>query len=353
LNDTVFSDSIIGPDDPSKASEKGEQPALPTTSIVGIAVGGAVVLLAIAGFFFVRHRKQRNRRLRLEGSPSLGSRSRRLGNHHRASSLSFRCQTHLTPRSPAFFPNQSESTIEEEKEYKNINPHLALGSHPVTPESPASNKTSAAAWQQQNRASYSTIPSFSRPALGPLPLRNITTTGPTIPDNVYHSTSPKASRFSPLEETPISTTSTKSTAQLLPLRPYNPADYGVGGWHTGVESSSSSSPSSHIITSPTSGSTASPLLSRAWEQNQSLNQSGMSPIWERPQQQQQQQQRRESASSSSRVVKAAGRIGGIPLSPGKKRGSASEPGTGSPTESKQFNMNFPAPPSPGARWGRA
>jgi len=344
LNDTVFSDSVIGPDDSSNASNKDDQPALPTTSIVGIAVGAVVVLLAIAGFFFVRHRKQRKRRLRLEGGPSLGSRSRRRTNHHRASSLSFRCQTHLTPRSPAFFPNQSETTIEEEKEH-NINPHLALGSHPVTPESPASNKPSAAAWQKQLPL-YPTVPSFSRPASGALPLRNIniTTTGPTVPNNVYHSTSPKASRFSPLEETPISTTSTKSTAQLLPLRPYNPAEYGVGGWHTGVEGSSSSS---SYITSPTSGSTTSPLLSRAWEQNQNQNPTGMSPIWERPQQQQQ----RESSASSSRVVKVAGRIGGIPLSPGKKRRSTSE--TGSPTESKQFNMNFPAPPSPGARWGRS
>ncbi|KAI3321775.1 hypothetical protein HD806DRAFT_536869 [Xylariaceae sp. AK1471] len=326
LNDTVFSSTIISAIDTASKTSKDNKPALPTTSIVGIAVGAAVIILAVAGFFFVRYRKRRNQRLRLEGDTSIGGSSRR-GHHRPASSLSFRCQTHLTPRSPAFFPSHSDATIEEEKGYSN--PNLALGSHPAAPGSPTS-RTSQTSWQPQ--PSYSTIPSFSRPGSTQRPLRNISITTPTVPENVHYSTSPKASRFSPLEETPISTTSTKSTAQLLPLRPYNPAEYGVSSPHLGSSADGS-------YTSPTSGTTASPLLSRLWEQNQKQNQDSMSPIWEMPQ--------REITAARPKAAAALERIG-VPPSPGKKRVSKS----GSPIESKQINMSFPGPPSPGARWGR-
>ncbi|KAI8633276.1 hypothetical protein F5Y19DRAFT_295210 [Xylariaceae sp. FL1651] len=320
LNDTVFSVTEISAIDPATKSAKKDQSALPTTSIVGIVVGAIVVILAVVGFFFVRHRKRRNRRLRLEGTVPTGSSSRR-GQHRPASSLSFRCQTHLTPRSPSFFPNQSDSTIEEEeKGYSD--PHLALGSHPVTSGSLASNASAATRWPETTTSS---LPSFSRPGIAPRPLRNITTTAPTIPDNVHYSTSPKASRFSPLDETPISTTSTKSTAQLLPLRPYNPAEYGVSSPYL-------SSSADNSYTSPTSGSTASPLLSRVWEQTQKQNQGTMAPIWETPQ--------REISVVGPRVTSALERIG-VPPSPGKRRVSK----TGSPVESQQINMSFPAPPS--------
>ncbi|KAI0392652.1 hypothetical protein F5Y17DRAFT_435733 [Xylariaceae sp. FL0594] len=380
LNATVFSSSVIGAEDPSSRKEGNSQPALPTTSIVGIAVGAGVVLLAIALFFYVRHRKQRRRSLRLEVGESMGgsimSNGKSLGRgrrHHRASSLSFRCQTHLTPRSPAFFTTGDEIGDEEKKEYypvdPNINPHLALGSHPVTPEShpgsSASVTTKPSAWQQYQQKQETPYSSTQSPYSRPLPLRSManinttttTTTTPTVrvPDNVYQyqSTSPRSasSRFSPLDErereTPISTTSTKSTAQLLPkLRPYNPAEYGVTGWNTGEEASAYNENNASTVStfiSPTSAaSTASPLLSsgRAWEQQQqNQSQGGMSPIWERP--------RREWESSSS--LRGALRV---PLSPGKKRNKMTGQ-TGSPTEVKHIdNTKFPAPPSPRARWGQ-
>lgn len=321
LSDTVFSETRIHAVNPT-SKESEAQTALPITTIVGIAVGALVAVLAVAGFFFVWGRKRRNRRLRLEGGGGKGAGSRP-GRHRRTSSLSFRCQTHLTPRSPAFFSDQPDSAIEE-KSYSG--PHTALGSHPIAPTSPVSG-TSRMSWQQQPLVSP-----FTRPRFAPRPLRNISTTAPTVPDNVHYSTSPKASQFSPRDETPNSTTSTISTAQLLPLRAYNPAEYGVSSPHLG-------SPAEGAYTSPVSGSTASPLLSRVWDRQ---NQDSMPPIWEAPQRQ---------TVVNVRPNKAGGALEriGIPLSPGKKRLS----NTGSPVESKEINTIFPGPPSPAARWRRS
>lgn len=320
LSDTVFSNTVINAIDPATNASEDNQPTLSIAAIVGIAVGALVVILAIAGFFFVRHRRRRNRRLLLEGGVSRKNSPRR--GHRPASSLSFRCQARLTPRTPAFFPNESDSTVEEEKSDNN-NPHLALGSHPINPQSSASG-TSPASQQQQP-----TTPSFTRPRQAPVPLQSISTKAPTVPDTVHYSTSPRASRFSPHEE-PSSTTSTRSTAQLLPLRPYNPAEYGVSSPHIGSSANGS-------YTSPISGSTTSPLMSRLWEKQ---NQDAMSPVWEMP-------VRETLVTTRPKTAGALERIG-IPLSPGKKRIS----NTGSPVESQEINITFPGPPSPGARWGR-
>ncbi|KAI0434753.1 hypothetical protein F5Y09DRAFT_216951 [Xylaria sp. FL1042] len=305
LSDSIFSTTTISATESSSKASKDTQANIPTTTIVGIAVGASVVVLAIAGLSFVCYRKRRNRRLRLEG----GRRA--------TSPLSFRCQAQ-TPRSPFFFQNQSNPQSEEEKGCSD--PRLALGSHRVNTESPVS-KVSSAPWQSQ-----STISSFSRPRSAQRTLQNISTTAPAVPDSVHYSTSPKASRFSPHEETPVSTTSTRSTAHLLPLRAYNPAEYGVSSPHLGSSIDGS-------FTSPTSGSTTSPLLSRLWEKQ---NPDSMSPIWEMPQ--------RETVVSTR--PKTLERIR-VPSSPSKKRVSS-----GSPVESTQINMIFPGPPSPGARWGR-
>ncbi|KAI0868895.1 hypothetical protein GGS24DRAFT_190267 [Hypoxylon argillaceum] len=347
LSDTVFSATQINAVDTGSSASKGKQSALPTTTIVGIAVGAAVVILAIAGFFFVRHRKRRNRRLRLEGDTPQGSGLGR--GQHRASELSFRCQTHLTPRSPAF-PNHSSTTIEEEEQEKSYsNPHLALGSHPITLSSPILSKSTSppTSWEPQSRPQ-----SFCRPRPAPQPLQNISvTTAPAFPEHVHYSTSPRGSRFSPRDETPTSTTSTRSTAQLLPLRPYNPAEYGVvASPHVGSPGTPAEGGTAYG--SPVSASTASPLLSRLWEGKQGAQgQEGMAPIWEMPQQQQQ----RESALGVGGGGVAARRGGGalermgVPLSPGRRKGVVS----GSPVESTEINTVFPGPPpSPGSRWRR-
>ncbi|KAL7625222.1 hypothetical protein AAE478_004437 [Parahypoxylon ruwenzoriense] len=307
LSDTVFSKTMITAVDPTAAeTTEDNPPVLSVTQIVGIAVGAVVVILAIAGFFFVRYRKQRNRRLLLGGTkPStLGqTRSRR----RPASPLSFQCQTHLSPRSPAFFPNPSNSTIEEEKLHSD--PYSALGSHPVYPESRMSKQ-----FARQAKNSSPVLKSFPRADNRTLPLRNIATAIPTIPDNVHHSTSPKAAFFSPVDE-PASTTSTKSTAQLLPLRQYNPAEYAVMSPQVGSNLEST-------FSSPTSGSTASPLLSRAWDQR--------TPTWDPPPR----------VSSRPTVAEAMNKVSAVVGGKGRRVSN-----NGSPVEIQQINVNFPAPPT--------
>ncbi|KAI2641519.1 hypothetical protein GGS26DRAFT_585909 [Hypomontagnella submonticulosa] len=296
LNDTVFSTTTISSVDPATeqtTEDKGSTLSIP--QIAGIAAGAVIAVLAVAGFLFVRCRKQRNRRLLLgdiKTSPTGSKRSR----HRPASSLSFRCQTHLTPRSPSFFPNPADGTIEEEKPY--TGPFSALSSHPVSqPSSPESPRKST--WQAQSKM---------------LPLHTIATAIPTIPDNVHYSTSPKAAFFSPTDE-PASTTSTRSTAQLLPLRQYNPAEYGVSSPQIGASPDGT-------FSSPISGSTGSPLLSRAWERG--------TPTWDLPPR----------SSSRPSGVGAWERVAaGVA---GKNRRTSN---TGSPVETTQINFNFPPPPT--------
>ncbi|KAF2970335.1 hypothetical protein GQX73_g3218 [Xylaria multiplex] len=318
LSDSVFSTTRINAVDSTSKALEDNQSALPITTIVGIAVGALVVVLATAGFFFVRHRKRRNRRVRLKSSRGDNPE----GSHRRATSpLSFRCQTHLTPRSPVF-PNQSDSQIEEEKPY--YNPYAALGSYPIAPESSIS-KASLASCQPQ-----STFPSFLLPRSALQSLQIISTITPTVPDNIHYPTSPKASQFSPRDETPVSTTSSRSTALLLPLRAYNPAEYSVSSPHL-------DNTVDGLYTSPTSGSATSPLLSRLWDKQ---NRDSRSTVWETP-------QRVTFISTRPKVDGGLERIR-VPRSPGKKRIS----NTGGPIESTQINMSFPGPPNPGPRWGR-
>ncbi|OTA67282.1 hypothetical protein K449DRAFT_390004 [Hypoxylon sp. EC38] len=305
LNDTVFSQTRISAIDPNTGKTTDDKgPTLSIPQIAGIAVGTAVVILALVGFLFVHIRKRRNRRLIL-GDIKASAAGQKKSRHRPASSLSFRCQTHLTPRSPSFFPNPSDSTIEEEKSY--VGPFSALGSHPISPESPRQ-----AAWRAQNGLPGLNPTSWSGSKA--LPLHNIATAIPTIPGNVHYSASPKAAFFSPTDE-PASTTSTKSTAQLLPLRQYNPAEYGISSPQIGASPDGT-------FSSPTSGTTTSPLLSRAWEQKTST--------WDLPPR----------SSSKPAGVGAWERVAaGVA---GKNRRTSN---TGSPVETKQINFNFPPPPT--------
>jgi hypothetical protein len=305
LNGTVFSPTLIGAISPTSSAVPSSSHTVPTSTVVGIVVGAIVIILAVAGFFFVRHRKQRNRRMRLEGSPRLNGPKR---SHHRpASSLSFRCQAHLSPRSPAFFPSASAPVIHEEKSYSDHNTALGLGA--VSLESPVSKP---AIWPP--KTGFKSERSVRGTGNFNVPLHNIATTGPTVPSEVYYSTSPRAKGFSPIDElvTPASTTSTKSTSQLLPVKPYNPAEYGVTIPQMGAGPEAT-------YTSPISGSTASPLISRTWDQK--------IPIWDKP---------LPPRVSSRPVVSVVSAFGG-----GKGKGVG---GTGSPTESKDINTSFPGPP---------
>ncbi|KAI1799953.1 hypothetical protein F4811DRAFT_60448 [Daldinia bambusicola] len=300
LNDTVFSKTRVSSVDPSiENSDNDNQSALSITQIVGIAVGAVVLVLAIAGFLFIRCRRRRNRRLLL-GDIKASVMAQKRNRHRTASTLSFRCQAHLTPRSPAFFSNPTEGTIEEEKPY--TGPYSALTSHPTYPEAP-----------KQARDNNIGLGSFSRADGKVIPLHNITTAIPAIPSNVHYSISPKAAFFSPTDE-PASTTSTKSTSQLLPLRQYNPAEYTDNSPQMGTNPYT-------VFNSPTSGSTASPLISRAWERG--------TPTWDAP------------PRSSSRPTGGAWERVAAGIAAKNRRTS----NTGSPVETTQINFNFPPPPT--------
>ncbi|KAI1266610.1 hypothetical protein F5Y18DRAFT_382030 [Xylariaceae sp. FL1019] len=314
LNGTVFSDTRVeATDTSSESSEK--QLSLSTAAIVGIAIGIVAVVGTIAGISFVCYRKRQNRR------HLVGFESNSKGGHHRpGSSLSFRCQTHLTPRTSAY-PDLSQSMIEEEKDY--ASPYPAIGSHPPAAHSSTSMRMSPD-WepQPQPQPLKSKTPSFSRPGPKLRSLQTTSTITPTMPEKVHYSTSPKQSHFSPQAETPLSTTSNNSTSQLLPLRPYVPSEYGYSSPQIGSTDNGS-------FSTPTSATTSSPLLSHRWErQNQ------MSPVWEAP-------QREREAGSTGRVAGALERMG-VPPSPGKGRRVSN---TGSPVESKEINVYFSAPPT--------
>ncbi|ETS79778.1 hypothetical protein PFICI_09631 [Pestalotiopsis fici W106-1] len=313
LDGTVFSTTEISIKDPSASGDDSDsQSALSTPTIVGIAIGVVAVLLAVAGFLFVRLRKRRNRRVRL-GGPSTTSSAKR-GKHRPASSLSFRCQTHLSPRSPTFFSGPSETAGQDEKRF-------ASPIHTTNPNTFASETTSSkwSGWEPKPAAESGHGSRRTGPSL---PLYNITTAAPTVPSGVYYSTSPKSKSFSPIDDmtTPASTTSTKSTSQLLPLRPYNPAEYGISAPQMGTVPETT-------YPSPISGSTASPLISRAWDQR--------NPVWDSP---------LPARSTSKSAIAKVNVLGG---SKGRRMGS----GTGSPIESREINTKFPAPPSP-KRFGR-
>lgn len=308
LNGTIFSTTAITAVDPSASAAAADAHAeLPTTTVVGIAVGAIVILLAIAGFIFVRCRARRNRSVRLGGSPNANTPKR--SKHRPASSLSFRCQTHLSPRSPAFFSGPTETTIHEEKTFTTPQPTFTTGH--TSPELSASHFSS---WKpkpgfKSERGTRGNGPS--------LPLYSISTAAPAIPAGVYHSTSPKSRTFSPTDDmtTPASTTSTKSTSHLLPLKPYNPAEYGMSVPQMGTVPEAT-------YGSPTSASTSSPLISRAWDQK--------IPTWDKP------LPPRGTSRPAINVVNVLGKSK-------EKRVSSN---TGSPVETKEISVKFPGPPSP-------
>ncbi|KAI0024471.1 hypothetical protein F4780DRAFT_603265 [Xylariomycetidae sp. FL0641] len=275
LNDTVFSATMIGAVDPQdQHNADGSDSVISTGQIVGIVAGVLVLGLALAGFFFVRHRKRRNRvhlaADRTSSSPGPGS--RRPHFHRQASSLSFRCQTHLSPRSPVFFPNPSASTIDEEKPWQASPAAAADSMRPFTAARPYAIDTSAAA------------------------------AAPAYPGSVHHS--PKNAHFGAHDA-------------AAHHRPYHPAEYAPASPTTASMSAFTfGSPVPDYAASPVSGSTASPLLGRAWEAaDGGLRRPG---LLERA------------------GVKAGGEVRGA------RRVSGN---TGSPVESMVINTRFPGPPT--------
>ncbi|KAK1718829.1 LPXTG-domain-containing protein [Colletotrichum acutatum] len=255
LNDTVFTKGIITVVDPKDAADadKAKTPTLPMTAIVGIVIGAIVALLLAAGCTFIQCRKRRARRQGRGINPEL---SRRAKGHRPASSLSFRCQTHLTPKEPNFFSVEEEEAQNEKYHYESMR-------HQQQQQDMApSHVSKPSLWMPHNSITSFTaadhIPyTDKKPSQKePLTLANITTSLPIIPVKAH---SPKYNMASPQDEyaTPTSTT---SVAPLLSFRPYVPSEHGFSTPSMG--NAATFSPST-TYASPTSGTTASPLLSQA------------------------------------------------------------------------------------------
>lgn len=199
LNDTVFAATEIEPVDPNSIKDDDDSSPsdhrMTPQMIIGIIVGVVALLLIILAILFIRHRKRRGRMER-------NGKGRRP-----ASSLSFRCQTHLSPvSSPRMFT--SPETAAAQSPYTDEKSTFD-GASPVSP---------ASAWSQAYNQRY--------------PQHHLR--DPTKPSPVHAYSKNSFSEHLPEEElnsaTPVSAVSAKSTQNLLPLttvRPYVPAEYAL------------------------------------------------------------------------------------------------------------------------------
>ena len=184
LSDTVFTDdriTITLPSSSSGTSSDSNSSPLSTPVIVGIAIGATVLVLIAAGCVYMQLRKRRNRAAR---------------EARRASPLSFRCQTHLTPMTATFPPDVD---VKEEKAF--VDPAAALSSNPV-------GKADAL---RSHAGLHSITTSIPRPP----PAAAVTTP---------HGSSPRIHSPDDYYQTPTSTTS--NAPLLSSFRPYVPAEYG-------------------------------------------------------------------------------------------------------------------------------
>lgn len=217
-------------------------------------------------------RRRQNRRARMSRSAKT------------ASSLSFRCQTHVTPRS-ADFIHTGDMLAADEKTAIYIDPAAALSSNPVL----------SASASLANSSKY-----------GPVKLTSITTTIPVPPPAM---TSPRLSSPNDYYTTPTSTTSVRSNAPLLTAhKPYNPSEYASSPPQNSI---SSFSPVGVAVSSPRMGS---PLSVQGRFANERLPYE--TNVWD------------ERNDASRRIE-------------GWKKGHV---GSGTPVESRTLQTSFPPPP---------
>jgi hypothetical protein len=294
-----------------------QQSPLSLPVIVGIAVGAAAIILFTISWLCLRRRRRRALRLPEEKLPK-GIRKR-----NRASSLSFRCQTHLTPKSPNFpldletgadggarISILSRLSIWQTKDISPVEPKAALGP-----------KMSTTKVQQKDASLLITTD---------LPPR-----GSPKPQSPRSWMSPDEYR------TPSSTTSMRSTSALLPpIAAYDPVVYSPP---------SRSQPNPHWepqrpkYASPTSSTkTSSPSLGQGgWplpaEQRSSPR--IRASAWERPPRGDSLAPYTHLDNKHEREVSRSGRQSGTQ---GKAR--LVDMGGGSPTESTVLKVTFPPPP---------
>ncbi|OHW91731.1 hypothetical protein CSPAE12_09713 [Colletotrichum incanum] len=325
LNDTVFTKGIITVIDPKDAAKfgKDDNPVLPTTAIVGIVIGALVAFLFVAGCTFIQCRKRKARREGRGINPEL---ARRANGHRPASSLSFRCQTHLTPKTPNFFSIEEEDAHHEKHQhnYDAQNQQQDMASSPVSKPSLWMPHNSISSLQGATPMPYTDRKPTQKETL---PLANITTSLPIIPVKAH---SPRFNMSSPQDDyaTPTSTT---SAAPLLPFRPYIPSEHGLSTPSMGHAATFSPATT---YASPTSGTTASPLLSQAgWPAPTHIRHSAQM----------------ESPSSSSPAGDAARTIPFIVRDLARPLPKRITSLGGSPVETSTIQTAFPPPPPPKKR----
>ncbi|CAN8095339.1 unnamed protein product [Discula destructiva] len=116
LSDSIFSASLVTIVDPSTLNKSSDATTLSTAALAGIAAGGAAVLLIVAAIIFVRCRRRKNR-------AKVGLRPR-WGKDKRRSSFSFKCRNILaSPLSPKFFTDLPP--VEEQQPYGSLEQQMA------------------------------------------------------------------------------------------------------------------------------------------------------------------------------------------------------------------------------------
>lgn len=118
LDGTVFSSAYINIVDPASlvVDSTSASVQLSTAAIAGIAVGAVVLVLVVASCILIRRHK-RQKRLAIGTKPRWGSTPK---THKRKSSFSFRCRHILSsPISPKFFRDDL-TPVEENKQYGSL-----------------------------------------------------------------------------------------------------------------------------------------------------------------------------------------------------------------------------------------
>lgn len=370
LNSTLFSSAPLGIVDPSTivptANNDGSH-GLPATTVAVIVICVIVFLLVVSAFTFIHYKKRQNRAKRA----SLESSTKRWGGKSQQppqSPLSFQCQTHMGPPTPKFFPDKDmDERVGDEGVGYAYYPTSETNSftNPTDGNSPARGRKNSL-WKPHNSMSsfqnISAVTEQQQPqyepaqpqkkkvptphtqnplqyhpttTTAPVPLHSLNTT--TLPS--YRSVASPGSALSPFSPAsytaPTSAASVRSTAPLLPkttsppVPAYVPANYGAGSASRGPDINTSASPS--------------PLLSGA----------GWPPASSTEQQKQPSFTDRMSALTAS---KAGGAMpspspGLPPPAPPPKSprmllgtGGGKKKESGSPTERRVIETNFPAPP---------
>ncbi|EAA31590.3 hypothetical protein GE21DRAFT_7713 [Neurospora crassa] len=259
LNDTIFSKSPVGIVDPSTVLKSEEGPKISTTIIAVIICISVLVILIISAIFFICLKKRQNRAARASAQLDYAEKRAR-SRHQRQSSLSFQCQTHVL--SPRFWPGVSQpgesggdettmmmmpdptnSDVNKNNTTRPLSHQQPEHSAPGTPARGLSTRRVTSwkqhnslistvaedkAWEHQQQPQISSSDTRSA-AVNPLDLHTLTTTGiPRSPTRAYYygtPATPASSNAYYYSPSPMSASSTRSTAALLPsIQPYNPSD---------------------------------------------------------------------------------------------------------------------------------